>query len=257
MEVTVPLTGGLELRRSKRDSAPGSLLYCKNFEVDRYDGYTTTKGFVRYDGRHVLVDEGDYYRITCTDAMQYSWTVGTVVYFSYSSGIICNFSSVSSGGNYVHTFIVKIISSSYATAPIAGEYVSTVGNSPEIMQTGSVARIETGYTPAQRESETSAIEGLYNALVTKVPGGDYTKIPGVTVFRNKVYVVADYRSFYINNGTTVNIDILEGDLLRRSDGAEIGTIVNHDYLSGDWGAGTGVGQFVIDTAGYDDVSMPT
>ena len=256
MEVTVPLTGGLELRRSKRDSAPGSLLYCKNFEVDRYDGYTTTKGFVRYDGRHVLVDEGDYYRITCTDATQYSWTVGTIVDFFNSSGIICNFSSVLSGGNYIHTFVVRLISASLGLPPLVGATVSTQDISPEFMTVGAVARLETGYTPAQRETEINTLETVYNALVSKVPGGPYTKIGGVTVFRNKLYVVADYRTILISSGTLANIDPLEGDVVRKtSDSSVIGKIVQMTDIAGDWNAGTGFSYWVIDTAGYDDVSL--
>lgn len=257
-EVTVPLTGGLELRRSKRAAAPGSLLYCKNFEVNRFDGYAKTSGFVRYDGRHVLVEPGDYFRITATDATQYSWTVGSVIGLgSSATGIICNFSSVLSGGNYIHTFVVKLISSGYGIIPIVGGIATTYTASPEYLTIGSVERLDVGETTASREAEINALETAYNGLVGKVPGGPYTKIPGVTVFRNKLYVVADYRNILVSSGTYANIDPLEGDLLRKSDGSEIGNIVQFTPISGDWGAGTGFGYFVVDTAGYDDVTLNT
>lgn len=256
-ETTIPLRGGLELRASKRQSAPGSLLYCKNFEVNRFDGYTKTGGFVRYDGRHVLVDPGDYYRITCTDATQYSWTVGSVISVgNNASGIICNFSSVLSGSDYIHTFIVKLISSTYGFTPLAGALVSTLETVPESMTIGTVARVDAGQTPAERQTEINFLESAYNGLVQKVPGGQYTKIPGVTVFRNRLYVVADYRCILITSGTYANIDPLEGDVIRKtSTGDVIGTIVQLVVIGGDWGAGSGLGYIIVDTAGNDDVSL--
>lgn len=264
----VTLGGGLELTSSKRSAAPGTLQYCKNFEIDGIkQGYTKAGGFVRYDGRSVWAPDsgGQFYTISTTSSSNnFTWTPGqllsigppdqsTVIGTAFYA-VLCTWSQTDlGGGSYRYTFVVRVTDNSIER-PTTGATVSNYQLTEDLVIASYLYGINFG-TTALNEASATAIESDYNDLISKVPGGQYTRIGGASIFKDKVYVVADYRTLLVVNGTYANIIPLEGDVIRKtSDSSVIGTIVKFTP-TGDWGAATGVGVISVDTAGRADVSL--
>jgi hypothetical protein len=64
---TVELGGGMNTTDSALKVHPGILLACQGFEIDSSRGYTSAKGFERYDGR-TRPSEAAFYRLTGTNS---------------------------------------------------------------------------------------------------------------------------------------------------------------------------------------------
>lgn len=263
----VQLAGGLDLVSSKRSASPGSLQACKNFEVDGIkQGYTKSGGFVRYDGRAVWAPDsgGIFYQVTTTASAgpAKNWTPGQSLIIGPPQqntlngvaiyGVLCSWSTVSVGANF--QYIMTIMVTSGIERPTSGATVTNFQLTEDVV-IGSIADGIGGSNTSQFDANAMAFEAAYNALVTKVPGGKFTRIGGAAIFKNKVYVVADYRTILVSSGTYDNITPLEGDLIRKTDGTlPIGRIVQFQDLGG-WDTDAGAGLIVIDTAGYADVTL--
>lgn len=267
----VTLAGGLELSASKRSAVPGTLQFCKNFEIDRISqGYRKAPGFVRYDGRSVWVPESGmvFYQIVTTAApgIAQNWAPGEALLIgppdqsinlgTAAYAVLCNFSAQIVGPNTQYTMTVGVTLG--VERPTAGAIISnfTLTGDPDLLDLtvatvsgGTDSSIGGGNT-AQHDSVATAMESAYNALCTKVPGGRYTRIAAAMIYRNAVYVIADYRAILLVSATG-NITPLEGDVIRKtSDSSVIGKVVSASLFN----AGES-GTLVIDTAGYADVSL--
>ena len=199
----VPIYGGLELVTDKLSVSPGTAQYMMNYEVGAVRGIRRIDGFSKWDGRPSPARKAFYASITDWPTFSGLFAANEVVTFYYldSSGVATasvpvmivatthGVSDPSGGGPGVPLYWVQVTLVPLAPMDVYGGGIVGVTSTTS----GGVAFESpspfTGVTSTFFDYSLSY--SSWAALVTQLPGGAKTRIPGVHFFGDRDYAVVD------------------------------------------------------------------
>lgn len=188
----VKIQGGLDLVTDPLTANPGFANLCENYEVAVRDGIRRIAGFSRWDGRYNWSNTAVAISVlsTAADGSPTGWTLGQAITITYASivdgsdqttaaTVVAVSDEDQGGGSYLHsaTMVLNYYPDDWPFS--AYNLISAFTGAPTgPYQVSSVYLTGNGYT-------------YYAANVTALPGGTYTRVPGLHWFNDKLYAIVD------------------------------------------------------------------
>lgn len=257
-ETLISLEGGLDQRSASINAPKGTCSNMLNFEKDQGPGLVRRLGWCRYDGRITGPEIED--AIVCTysavnrlGTFQYGEQVQLASAGRSTLNAIFIGDTPSTGSDPaaitlaypIQTFPQWDDPMSYPAATnilglTSGATVSVLLNPPVQMNDSSISILL--YDNLKR-----TIQRAHSQSVKVVPGRSQSPVDATFTYANNSYAIHDCVTFTFNTGGVgTGVQPIEGHTLRdNTSGNRLGTILAIRTISGDWQAGTAIGQITV------------
>lgn len=262
-ELTIPLEGGLNLQDDPTQCPPGTCRDGLNFEVTQQAGYSLRQGWCGYDGSILGTELQDFLFINAlsgwnsTDA-KYGEQITITLAGPNTVNLICIGWTDLGAGKGLLVLANSIGGTAYTslqgrtTTAVAGTISGfALSGTQTIMQAGVFSTLADPFVSGAGLSPFSYNYILQTIIATQqiplaVPGNPLSGLDASFLLADNTYAIHDCIVFLFNSGTSANVGLLEGHIIKSVGGATTyGTVLSYGVIIGDWTAGTAQGWVVV------------